>query len=200
MATHIIFDLGNVLIHIHPELAMKGFEEACGIKKADLREFFLSDLHLGFMEGVYSTGEFFKTMMDEYPCSLDEHNFHMIWNRVIGEPKEGIKEIIEELKSSYSLVVCSNTDPWHWQKVVHDIPFMKEFSHYFLSFEMNLNKPDSSVFKNILSSLGVQGQDCVFIDDTPENVEVARRFGIHGIATSDPMIIRQELKRMNILK
>ena len=64
MATHIIFDLGNVLIHIHPELAMKGFEEACGIKQAKLRKFFLSDLHLGFMEGVYSPGEFFKTMMD----------------------------------------------------------------------------------------------------------------------------------------
>jgi len=200
MVKYIIFDLGNVLIHIHPELAIKGFEEACGLKRAEIKKFFLSDLHLGFMRGAYSTREFYNTMKDEYSCSLNKSSFRKIWNCVIGEPKEGIKEIIEELKLSYSLAVCSNTDPWHWQKVWCDVPFIKDFKHFFLSFEMNLNKPDSLVFKHLLSIMRVQGQDCIFIDDTPENVKVAKMYGIHGIVASEPYLIRKKLKILKILK
>jgi FMN phosphatase YigB (HAD superfamily) len=150
MAKHIIFDLGNVLIHTHPELAMKGFEEACGLRQEEIKEFYLSDLHLGFMNGIYSTREFYQAMVDEYSISLDIFHFKRIWNRVIGQAKDGIHEVIEELKLSYTLVLCSNTDPWHWQKVLQEIPFMKEFEQFFLSFEMKLNKPDAQVFKYIL--------------------------------------------------
>ena len=85
MAKYIIFDLGNVLIHIHPEMAMKGFEEACGLRQEEIKEFFLSDLHLGFMKGVYPTREFYKAMAEEYSISLDIIHFKKIWNRVIGE-------------------------------------------------------------------------------------------------------------------
>jgi putative hydrolase of the HAD superfamily len=107
--------------------------------------------------------------------------------------------MIEELKESYSLVLCSNTDPWHWQKVLQDIPFMKEFEHFFLSFEMNLNKPDALLFQYVLSTLGVQGQDCIFIDDIHENIVSANQFGIQGIVASEPQIIRRELKRFKVL-
>jgi putative hydrolase of the HAD superfamily len=199
MATHIIFDLGDVLIHIHPELAIRSFSEACGLEQEKIKTFLLSDLHLRFMRGDCSTREFYKAMSEEYSCDLDERKFQKIWNQVIGSPKDGIKEIIEELKLSYSLILCSNTDPWHWQKVWHEVPFIKLFSHIFLSFEMNLNKPDASVFKLILSELGVEGQNCIFIDDTPENINSAEEFGIHGIAASEPRIIRQELQRLKIL-
>ena len=116
-----------------------------------------------------------------------------------GKAKDGILEIIEELKSSYSLVLCSNTDPWHWQKVLHEIPFIKEFEHFYLSFEMKLNKPDAQVFKQILSSLSIQGQDCIFIDDTVENIEVAKQFGIQGVAASEPKEIREKLKSLKVL-
>lgn len=198
MATHIIFDLGNVLIHINPELAMKSFEEACGLRQQEMKKFYLSDLHLGFMKGDYSTGEFYNAMVDEYSISLSEYQFHKIWNGVIGVAKDGIHEMIEELKVSYSLVLCSNTDPWHWQKVLQDIPFMKEFEHFFLSFEMELIKPDALVFEHLLSTLGVQGQDCIFIDDMPENIVSAEQFGIEGIAASEPNVIREELKRLKV--
>ena len=200
MAKYIIFDLGNVLIHIHPQLAISKFEENCDVEQSDVGKFFLSDLHLGFMKGLYSTEEFYQTMMSEYPCSLNQVNFHKIWNDVIGQPKQGIREIIEELKACYSLAICSNTDPWHWQKVLHEVPFIMDFGHYYLSFEMKLNKPDPAVFEYILTTLAVGGSDCIFIDDTAENIDIAREFGMVGITASEPGVTRDELKRLNILK
>jgi len=78
MTKYIIFDLGNVLIHIHPEMAMKGFEEASGLRQERIKEFFLSDLHLGFMKGNYPAMEFYKAMVDEYSISLDIFHFKKI--------------------------------------------------------------------------------------------------------------------------
>ena len=198
MITHIIFDLGNVLIDIHPEMAMAGFQSACGYKPEQIKEFYLSDLHLGFMEGAYTGKELYETMIKNFPCTLNESEFKEIWNQVIGEPKEGIKELIDDLKNSYSLGICSNTDPWHWQKVYENIEFIKEFKHYFLSFEMKLNKPDPAIFKRILDHIGIQGDHCVFIDDIAENIDAAQQHGINGIIASNPFQMREELTRLKI--
>ncbi|UCF63376.1 MAG: HAD family phosphatase [bacterium] len=198
MVTHIIFDLGNVLIHIHPEMAIAGFQNTCGYTTEQIKKFYLSDLHLAFMEGACSGSELYLKMVKNYPCTLNESEFREIWNQVIGKPKEGIKELINDLKDSYTLAICSNTDPWHWQKVYENFPFIREFKYYFLSFEMKLNKPNPVIFQKILDHMGIQGDQCIFIDDIAENIEAARLHGINGITASHPLQMREELTQRKI--
>ncbi|HCP23855.1 MAG TPA: HAD family phosphatase, partial [Dehalococcoidia bacterium] len=42
-------------------------------------------------------------------------------------------------------------------------------------------KPDPAFFQRILGGLGAPPEECVFIDDRPENVESARTLGIDAL-------------------
>jgi len=113
MVKHIIFDLGNVLVDIHPELAMRAFTQRCNISYQTVKTFFLSDLHLDFMAGKFSPDDFYQLMIQKFLCNISQIEFQSIWNLVIGDPKPGIEELINTLTERYTLSVCSNTDPWH---------------------------------------------------------------------------------------
>ncbi|MEJ2634868.1 MAG: HAD family phosphatase [Calditrichia bacterium] len=199
MIRHIIFDLGNVLVRIHPQKTMQEFAERCNISMSDIRKFYLSDLHLGFMEGKYSPDDFFRQMMTMFPCDITRNEYIKIWEKVIGAPKEGIRGIVGALKDRYVLSVCSNTDPWHWQFVLREYDFIRDFQHYFLSYELKMNKPDPRVFGRILKHLNASGSECVFFDDTEENIQAADRFGIRSFLVSEPAEINEALQNLKLI-
>lgn len=200
MIKHVIFDLGNVLLNIHPDRAMKTFAEKGKIKIEDINRFFLSDLHLDFMAGKYTPEELYEKIKQLYKIDLDIDNFFDIWNLVIGEPKNGIIPIIEGLNSNFKLSICSNTDPIHWKYCLEQFSFLKLFKNCFLSFELKHNKPDREVFEFILKVLNTVGEECLFIDDSYPNIETAQRFGINTIHGEEPGKIKEELIRMNLLQ
>jgi putative hydrolase of the HAD superfamily len=199
MIEHIIFDLGNVLVNIHPHRTMDQFAKRCQYSEEIIRSFYLSDLHLGFMAGAYTPENFYQEMIARFPCKIQIEEFQSIWNKVIGHPKPGIEELINQLAGKYHLSICSNTDPWHWQVAVQYMKFTQLFSHFFLSFEMKMNKPRSEVFKFMLDKLSTSGEKCLFIDDTYENIESAERLGFKCIYGQDPQIFSTELTKLKIL-
>ena len=199
MIKHVIFDLGNVLVHIHPQQTMQEFAERCNLSRNAIRFFYLSDIHLGFMEGRYDPSHFFQQMMEKFPCNISQQEFFNIWSKVIGESKVGISELVQQLSTKYKLSVCSNTDPMHWQIALKKLDFIQYFQNYFLSFQMKLNKPDPEVFNLILKNLQATGEECVLIDDTAENIQVATAFGMHGILSSEPEEMKSKLREMKVL-
>jgi putative hydrolase of the HAD superfamily len=200
MIKHVIFDLGNVLIHIHPEKTLQQFADFCGFSVEKVKEFFNSPIYWDHMAGLYSPEVFYQKVIRAYPCTISMDEFKKIWNSVIGVPKEGIESLIHQLKENYSLSVCSNTDPWHWQKVMQEVSFMTAFTKYFLSFEMKMNKPDPRIFASIPEQLNCDAQECLFIDDIRVNVDQANLSGFHTILASEPVQIGNKLKQEGILK
>jgi len=199
MVEHIIFDLGNVLLNIHPHRTMDQFAKRCQYSKEIIHSFYLSDLHLGFMAGKYTPENFYREMITKFPCAIKIEEFQSIWNGVIGLPKPGIKALVDQLTKKYQLSICSNTDPWHWQLALENMKFPHLFSHYFLSFEMKMNKPNPEVFKHMLEALSTSGEKCLFIDDTYENIEAAERLGYKCIYGQDPQTFTKELIKLQIL-
>ncbi len=199
MVKHIIFDLGNVLVDIHPELAMRAFTQRCNISYQTVKTFFLSDLHLDFMAGKFSPDDFYQLMIQKFLCNISQIEFQSIWNLVIGDPKPGIEELINTLTEQYTLSVCSNTDPWHWQVAMQKCSFFKHFYRFFLSFQLKMNKPNPEVFKTILNELAVPAEKCLFIDDTKENIDQASQFGIKTIWTNSVEEMRQFFKEFNLI-
>jgi len=199
MVKHIIFDLGNVIVNIFPERAMKLFIERSHIPRNKIQQFYLSELHLDFMRGRYSPQEFYDKMTSEYQFELTMNDFFSIWNQVIGEPKEGITSIIDQLAGKFTLSICSNTDQIHWDYCRQHFPFLQKFRHYFLSFEMKIDKPNLEIFDRILLKLKAIGEECIFIDDTLVNIEAARHFSIQGIHAEEPSKIREELQMLELL-
>ena len=50
-----------------------------------------------------------------------------------------------------------------------------------LSFQEGMTKPDVNFYKRFLEKYNLPAEDCIFVDDTPINVEVAEQLGFKGI-------------------
>jgi putative hydrolase of the HAD superfamily len=62
------------------------------------------------------------------------------------------------------------------------------------SSEVGMRKPNPAIYHHALEALGgVPPQEAVFLDDSPGNVDGARRVGLHAIHVTDPEAAVQEL-------
>lgn len=51
----------------------------------------------------------------------------------------------------------------------------------YFSWETGFVKPDPAAYKNLLTENDLQGEECIYTDDSQENLEVAGTMGIRGI-------------------
>ena len=87
---------------------------------------------------------------------------------------------LEALRGKYKLGVISDT----WPSIV---PVLEEFGlpGYFdtltYSFEVGCFKPDPRMFADALGKMGLPPEQCVFIDDTAQNLVGAQKLGIQPV-------------------
>lgn len=72
--------------------------------------------------------------------------------------------------------------------------FLQCFRDGIYSSHVGLIKPEPAIFELALQRFGVLAQDCIFLDDHPDNVQVARRLGIHAIQFHDAAQALGELR------
>ena len=58
---------------------------------------------------------------------------------------------------------------------------------------MRLLKPEAAIFRCLLDKYALRAEESVFIDDTPANVDGARRAGLHGLHFTDTPTLRKDL-------
>ena len=196
---HIIFDLGNVLVDIFPEQTLQRFAHHCQEDADTLRRVYLSELHLKLMSGELSPTKFYHEMLKRFHCDLSYDQFTAIWKSLVGGPKPGIDALIQRIPNSIQLSVCSNTDAWHWQVALEKCSFFHRFKYFFLSFELGHLKPDPFCFQYMLQTLRADANQCLFIDDTLENIQTARQFGFHCLHADNADTIQNFLVNHGIL-
>ena len=71
------------------------------------------------------------------------------------------------------LYVLSNMhgDAWTWLQENHDVFAL--FAGTVVSCEAHLVKPDPAIYRHLTGRFGLEGADCVFVDDVAANVEAA---------------------------
>ncbi|MHB1793995.1 MAG: HAD family hydrolase [Acidobacteriaceae bacterium] len=72
------------------------------------------------------------------------------------------------------------------------------FDAYLVSAYIGLRKPEAAFFQCALDLSQRRPEECVFIDDREENLEGARKLGIHGIRMTSPEQVIAELRRLGV--
>jgi putative hydrolase of the HAD superfamily len=70
------------------------------------------------------------------------------------------------------------------------------FDQVVISGEVGIRKPDPDVFVLAARRLGLEPQECVFVDDTEGNVEAARSVGMTGLVHEDGRSTVPALERL----
>ena len=72
------------------------------------------------------------------------------------------------------------------------------FHPVLLSFELGCTKPDPKIFDILLQKLQVLPEECLLIDNKPENIEAAQKVGLDGICFTSAEHLVIELKKRDI--
>ncbi|HSR88708.1 MAG TPA: HAD-IA family hydrolase, partial [Pontiella sp.] len=104
-----------------------------------------------------------------------------IWSQVFTLNQEGWRLYQEAALAGVPVYMLSNIAQFHINAIKRNWPTFFDDAHgLFLSYQIGVRKPHPGIYQHVLDELGVEGEECFFIDDLPPNIEAARAAGMHA--------------------
>lgn len=89
------------------------------------------------------------------------------------------KDVVEyahSLKEKCKIAILSNLMPFD-KKRINDQYDLSKFDYVYLSFEVEMRKPNREIYEYVLNDLGIEANKILFIDDVAANIEMAKECG-----------------------
>ena len=83
--------------------------------------------------------------------------------------------------AGYGMYFLSNFGKEQFEALYEKLHFFGREDGRVVSYEAHCLKPDDEIYRILLDRYGLKPEECVFLDDVPENVETARRLGFNAI-------------------
>lgn len=194
MIKAIIFDFGRVISAQKPPSLFRNYEMDLGLPTDSINNImYNSQVWQDTLLGRRTLEEFWHAIGPELELHTDEE-IDAFRNRYRADEEinPDVLKLIKKLHSHYKLAVLSNSPPGLSQWLA-EWKILDFFHLVFCSGDEGLVKPDPKPFELSLKRLGVRPAEAVFIDDTMENVEAARKLGLHGILFTTAEALEEEL-------
>ena len=197
MIRNIVFDIGNVLAAFRWKEYTEelGFEGEAAERQA--RATTLDPLWREVDRGVMSLDDIITAMIAKDPeIEADIRLFFEDRRRLVME-YDYSRGWLEELKArGYLIYLLSNYSQDHFGYISRNFNFFGLEDGRVISFEEKLLKPDSRIYEVLLNRYGLKAEECVFLDDTPANIEGAVKIGMKGIVFESYKQGREELEKL----
>ncbi len=186
---NIIFDLGGVLFDIDYTRTI-GAMEKIGVKDFDkiFTQKNQSDLFNRLEEGKISAEEFTKELSEISGVPLKKKDVEWALNTMLFNMPTHRFDLLDLLKTRYRLFLYSNINEVHAKEIhrvikeTHGFPdFNKHFEKVYYSFELGIRKPKPDGFLAIIREQKLNPEETLFIDDSPQHVEGAKKAGLHAV-------------------
>jgi putative hydrolase of the HAD superfamily len=169
-----LFDLGGVLVE-NAAFGRLGRLLPGSPGAEDLRgRWMRSSAVRRFELGQAGPGEFADEFIAEWGLGLSAGAFLAEFGSWVGGLAPGALEALRSLRARYRVACLSNCSELHWEKFGG---FLGEFDQALSSHLIGAMKPDEEAFRRAFAHCGVEPAAVCFFDDTPMNVEAARRLG-----------------------
>ncbi|PSG88458.1 HAD family hydrolase [Aurantibacter aestuarii] len=179
MIKTIIFDFGDVFINLDKVGANQHALQLFGLDEFPEELIAINTL---YEQGLIETEEFIDFYEDNFE-GVTRQQIIDAWNIMIQDFPKYRLDFIKQLKAEgkYKLILLSNTNELHINFIKEHVSFYEEFKscfdNFYLSHEINLRKPEATIFEFVLAENNLNPEECVFIDDTLENTTAAADLG-----------------------
>lgn len=197
MIKAVIFDLGGVIVNIKPFV-----DEVLTVFQPVNKDEFWEEVNIeavSLCKGEISLLQFWRNVAQKRGKNIPDSVLKELWAIDSESPpclNEGIPEIITSLKRKHKLAIVSNTMREH---KIDKKGIFELFDVIILSHEVGLTKDDKAVFLLVADKLGVTPQECVFIDDIHQFVEVAHSVGMKGIFFENAEQLQSDLRKCGVI-
>jgi HAD superfamily hydrolase (TIGR01509 family) len=175
----IVFDVGGVFIQLNVEKRRVALEAGCPWSSSAELSSKLFCLNMQFRLGQISEDEYLDRASGIYGLTIAQ--VVQAETALLAGVYTGMFNYLQRLKSTHRVVCLSNTQAIHWRYIIEEMTGADLFDACYLSHEMGMDKPGEEIYLAVQQREAVSPEQIIFIDDTLENIETARRLGWHSI-------------------
>ncbi|HME87550.1 MAG TPA: HAD family phosphatase [Candidatus Nanoarchaeia archaeon] len=195
MIKAIIFDFGGV-ISSEPSLSKfcESFAKENELNKDQFKYIFLEHwVHARI--GNIKTNQFWEGISAQLsisPTKLRRAFFDYF------SVKEEALEFVLKLKKKYKTAILTNSIEDWFEEIKTKYLLKRYFDAIVTSYEEKMAKPDVLLFRHTAQKLGVNPDDCLYVDDMKDNLLAAQKVGMHTIQFKDLRNLKTELMMYGI--
>ena len=142
---------------------------------------------------------------------IEKNEFLQKSGQIVGETAEKINNILEsehslnsplvsyierDLKPKYKIAMISNIGRGWLQNMFDDYLLNDVFDVVIQSGDEGVTKPHPQIFELAAERLGVEPNECIMIDDLPENIAGADAASMRGIVYGNLYDLKKELSKL----
>lgn len=181
----IIFDLGGVLLNLNYQNTITEFEKL-GVNNAtsiysQAKQTPLFDL---LETGKISPTKFRTEFRELFSLNCTDEQLDKAWNAMLLDLPNSRVELLKQVARRTRMFLFSNTNQIHidWFKnyltEIDEANFLQVFEKAYLSHEVQLRKPHVATFKWIVAQNQLNPETTLFIDDSEQHIEGAKKAGL----------------------
>lgn len=182
MIRAVIFDLGRTLVRIHVSGPLFGrLMRAMGVApERAFSDFWNVPEVIAHMTGTLSSRDFYHAARDRFGLKHTYEEFVAGWCDIF-EADPAMEDLFLRTAARLDVGLLSDTDPMHWEYLLHRLPWLAKAANPTLSFRVGKLKPDPAMFLAAARDCGRAPEECLFIDDLAANVAGAERCGMRAV-------------------
>ena len=195
MIRNIIFDFGAVLLDWSPEHLFKPY-----FNDDEKMRHFLTEVCPYSWNATVDAGKSTEDATAERVALFPEWEkeirmYYGQWEKMMNGEIPGMRGVVESLKKKgYGVYGLSNWSAETFVPFVRDkYPVLKLLDGYVVSGFEKVKKPDPRLYHILLDRYGLKADECLFIDDSPDNIAAGEALGIRGIVFSSPVELKKRL-------
>jgi HAD superfamily hydrolase (TIGR01509 family) len=173
----LVLDLGGVIVDHDNAMSYDRLIEL--LERPPTRDELASFINAsGVGIGSIGTDALFDLMRNRYGSRASREQFLDAWTCHFSlKPK--VYRLLEKIKATRPIVLCSNTNAGHWDFLNHQYRLDQLAAKSILSHECGFEKPKKEIYLLAAAAHQCEPEECLFVDDLSVNVAAAKALGFH---------------------
>jgi len=194
----ILFDVSGVIVNLilrNPDGYDIGSRH---FNAAELEGFYFTRDLNNYMLGLLSHEQFIGRYLTRKKLDVSVDELNSVIQQDI-TPIQGMVELIETLSHKYHIALATNDGNLISKYKIEKSGVIPFLSKVIASHRIHELKPHIPFYKKTVELLNTKYENCVFIDDTKENIITANTLGMKGILFTDIFQLKKDLHELQLL-
>ena len=198
MIKNLIFDLGGVIENLHMDQAEKAFRElGMDLMKSISDDSNIVKAVMNYINGFMSEPEVAAVIRPYCMPDVTDEQIMQAMLAECGDTPVARLKALNALRSHYKVYLLSNISERFWVDAVEKMASNGYrpadcFDRCFLSYEMQLAKPDTRIYQQVINDTGIRPEETLYFDDRPENVEAGKVAGFQAVMVETNFLEKTE--------
>ena len=179
MIKNVIFDYGQVLVHVDSEYMTAQYienkEDTELVSKVIFDRLYWDKLDAGTISDDEVVRLCRERLPEKYYDAVPEIYYDWIYNL---PPVEGMEEILIRLKNKGVRLFLLSNISFYFSDHAHEFPVLSHFEKCFFSAECGFTKPSKEIFNHVFKVGNIAPSETLFVDDSEKNINGAKNCGI----------------------